>query len=88
MAIITQKPEVKLEVIFKVDESEARALDALVGYGDDAFIKQFYEFLGKGYLEPHEAGLRKFFKSIREMLPCILNRATDARKTFEGKPLF
>ena len=85
MAIITQKPEIKLEAHFKVDESEIRALDGLVGYGDDAFIKQFYDFLGKSYLEPHEQGLRKFFKSIRDQIPQMLGKINDARRVFEEK---
>ena len=50
MAQITQKPTVTLDLNFRVTEAEARALNALVGYGDDAFIVAFKEKLGKVYL--------------------------------------
>jgi hypothetical protein len=48
-----------------LSESEMRALDALAGYGDDAFLKAFYKDLGTHYLKPHEAGLRSLFAAIR-----------------------
>lgn len=75
-----------LEVVLIISESEARALDALAGYGDDAFIKQFYEHLGKHYMEPHEKGLRLFLKTIREGsgIGSVLSRMDDARQVFDG----
>jgi hypothetical protein len=86
MAKITQRPRVVLEVQFTIDEEEARALDALVGYGDDAFIAAFKESLGRAYLDGHEDGLRRFFASVREWLPQYLLRANAAREMFD-KPL-
>lgn len=83
MAKIVQRPDVKLEVVFACTEPEARALDALVGYGDDAFVEAFYEKLGKHYMEPHEKGLRSFFQSIRDQMPAILSRTDEARKVFQ-----
>lgn len=80
MAKITAVPKLGINIQFQVDESEARALDALAGYGDDAFIKHFYEFLGKHYMEPHEQGLRMFLKSIREQFSGPLSRIDEARK--------
>lgn len=82
MASIVAKPTIELRVTFALSESEARALDALVGYGDDAFIKVFYEHLGKAYMENHEVGLRSLFKSTREVLPGILSMTDNARKAF------
>ncbi len=55
MAQITEHPTITLEASFKVTEAELRALDALAGYGDDAFIKMFYTDLGEHYMKPHEA---------------------------------
>ena len=79
----------RTSMIFGVDislsESEARALDALVGYGDDAFIKHFYETLGKAYMEHHEAGLRSLFKRLREDMPPQLRRIDQARDVWKGK---
>ncbi|MCX5478486.1 hypothetical protein OSH08_05690 [Kaistia geumhonensis] len=51
-----------------------RALDALVGYGVDAFLKVFYEKLGEAYMRPHEAGLRSLFKAIgRDVGPALMD---------------
>lgn len=85
MAKIIGKPNIDLKFQFEINEAEARALDALVGYGDDAFIKHFYETLGKCYMENHEKGLREFFQSIRQSVPGILSQLGKARSAFEGK---
>lgn len=85
MATILGRPKIELQVTIALGEEEARALDALVGYGDDSFVKVFYEKLGEHYMKPHEAGLRLLFKSIREQMPCVLSRVNAARKAFDGK---
>lgn len=82
MADIKGHAAIDLCVDMRFTEAECRALDALVGYGDDAFIKQFYGMLGEHYLKPHEAGLRIFFKSIRENMPSVIARADAAREAF------
>ena len=79
MSKLLVKPKVSIAVIFEVDESEARALDALAGYGDDAFIKVFYEKLGEGYMREHEKGLRSFLTSIRGIVGPALSEVDDAR---------
>lgn len=86
MATIDSRPTIELKVTFALTEPEARAFDALVGYGDDAFIKHFYEGLGQAYLKQHEQGLRSLFKSVREQLPYVLSRADRARKAFQDEP--
>jgi hypothetical protein len=82
MALISQKPTVQVQATFQLDEEEMRALDALAGYGTEVFLKTFYEKLGREYLEPHENGLRKLFKTVRDAIPAILERADEARKAF------
>jgi hypothetical protein len=84
MAKITGIPAIEITTTFTVSESELRALEALAGYGDDAFITHFYEKLGKAYMLKHEAGLREFLKSIRNTVGPILNRTDQARKIFNG----
>lgn len=84
MAKITVRPAVDLVFRFSIDEQEARALDALAGYGDDSFITAFYEKLGKSYMEDHEAGLRSFLKSIRDIIPPALLQLESARKAFDS----
>lgn len=81
MILSQQKQEFK--VTLTVTEIQARALDALVVYGDDAFINNFYEFLGKHYMQPHEQGLRSLFKEIRSEMPTTLARFDEARKVFQ-----
>lgn len=78
--------DVQLQVTTTLSEAECRALDALVGYGADAFLKVFYEKLGKAYMQPHEAGLRSLFESIGRDVRPYLSRIDSARKTFnEGR---
>ena len=42
---IEGRPKLELEMTIRLNESEARALDALAGYGDDSFVKAFYSLL-------------------------------------------
>lgn len=63
-----------------LDEGELRALDALVGYGTQPFLDVFYKHLGKSYMEPHEPGLRRLFKKIRENVPSAIAKADMARE--------
>lgn len=82
MAQITELPVVVVTAKFTVTEGELRALEALAGYGDDAFIRTFYKEMGETYLKPHEQHLREFLKSIRDIAGPILNRADKARAAF------
>lgn len=83
MAKLVQQPTVNVEATFTVSEAELRALDALAGYGDDAFIKMFYKEMGQHYMKPYEAGLREFLQTVRSFAPSIIRRTDDARKAFE-----
>jgi hypothetical protein len=64
MAKITTRPNVNLDLTFTINESEARALDALAGYGDDSFIKAF-----KSYYNGTRPGVLKWAKD--EEFPTI-----------------
>ena len=86
MAEIIGRPNVNLDLTFRINEAEARALEDLAGYGDDNFIKAFYEKLGKCYMEKHEAGLRSFLCSVRKFLPSYLAALDEARKAFLSLP--
>jgi len=65
------KTEISLKVNFSVkcelSEGDLRALDALVGYGYDAFLNCFYTHMGKSYLEPHAADLKLLFEKIESL---------------------
>jgi hypothetical protein len=82
---IVGRPTVKLIVEFSITEEEARALNALALYGDDQFIKAFYDKLGRTYMERHEEGLRSFLKGVRDKLPSLLRSADAARVAFDTK---
>ena len=82
MAQIIGRPNVNLDLTFRINEAEARALDDLTGYGIDAFINAFYEKLGKAYMEKHEAGLRSFLNSVHKFIPPELAKLDVARQAF------
>ncbi|MFG1304219.1 hypothetical protein V5F34_08770 [Xanthobacter autotrophicus] len=73
------KPEVTVKATIELDEGDLAALDALAGYGTDAFLKVFYERLGEAYLKPHEKSLRKIFSEIRRVAPVAIKKAEEAR---------
>lgn len=79
---ITQRPHLELNVGIQLTGAEVRALDALVGYGIDAFLEVFYEHMGRHCLRPHEAGLRSLFETIRSELPAVMRRHDAALKAF------
>lgn len=85
MAEIVQKSKIEVTATMQFSEAELRALDALVGYGSDEFLKVFYEKMGKFYMQPHEAGLRALFESVSQVVPGILRRTDDARRVFTGE---
>jgi hypothetical protein len=85
MAKIEGRATLQVSVIISLNEAEMGALDALAGYGVDTFLKVFYEQMGRSYLEPHEAGLRSLFESVRSgpaAIGNVLSRADKARKVF------
>ncbi|HDR9163623.1 TPA: hypothetical protein QDB28_004027 [Burkholderia vietnamiensis] len=82
MASLSQQPTVTVEAALTLDEPEMRALEAITGYSANDFLSYFYKYMGKSYLQPHEAGFRSFWNSIREPLRLILRRADAARDAF------
>lgn len=83
MATASSRPIITVAVSFTVDEEEIRALDALAGYGDDGFVKAFYEKLGTAYMRDHEQGLRRFLKTIRGIAGPAIARVDEARKLLQ-----
>lgn len=65
---ITNKTQINFSSVLVLNETEIRALDALIGYGIDPFLKTFYEHMGQHYLKPHEAGLRSLFEAIQKQV--------------------
>jgi hypothetical protein len=79
---VTSNSVMQFNVFLKLTEEEARALDALVGYGFKPFLKVFYEHLGKSYMEPHEKGCQSLFNHVRSQIPQHLSRIDVTRKAF------
>lgn len=78
--LIAENPKVVVSATFELDEEEVAALDALAGYGVDAFLTVFYEKMGEAYLKPHEAGLRRILEAARGYAGPALQRASSARE--------
>ena len=85
MSEIKSGAAIKGEILLKLTEDEARALDAICGYGPDQFIKWFYANHGKHYLQPHEKAMRSLFDTVRSELGKHLRKFDEARKIFEKK---
>lgn len=85
MAKARPTADVDLQIAFTVNEREARALEALVGYGDKAFLETFYKYMGQSYLQPHEKGLISFFATVRASVSGPLQRVNEARDVFAGR---
>lgn len=84
MVKISNRTRIHFTVTMQLDEDQARALDAMIGYGFNTFLATFYKHLGKGYLEPHEAGLRRVFDAIGEQVSPELYRIDKARKILQS----
>lgn len=79
---LRQAPRVELDVDIRLTMHEVLALEALVGYGIEGFLKVFYEQMGRHYLEPHEKGLRSLFDTINHDLAPLKDRAENAWRAF------
>ena len=71
---------VRCDVHLRLSEEEARALEAICGYGPDEFVKWFYRNLGEHYLKPHEEGMRSLFATVKYELPKQLNKINKVRE--------
>lgn len=87
MAVIEGRAQLTATITIALTEAEAGALDALAGYDIEAFIKTFYEKMGKAYLQPYESGLRSLFRSLQDGdcgVRAVIRRASEAREVFSG----
>lgn len=71
------------EAVMHLTEPEIRALDALVGYGIEPFLKAFYETLGKAYMQDHEGGLRTLFDSVEKQVRPELARMDEVKRVLK-----
>ena len=83
MADIASRSRIEVRITLSLSEEEARALEALAGYGHKDFVGQFYEKFGRSYMQGHEEGLMSFLKSVKEIMPRELGKIDKARKAFK-----
>lgn len=82
MSSVKSNSFLSMEIVLKLNETEARALKALTEYGSDAFIQTFYTKLGKSGMQNHESGLKSLFETIKTELPEHLKKIDKARSAF------
>lgn len=82
---ITITTDVSIKATIELSEGDLRALDAMAGYGADAFLRAFYIKLGQHYMKPFERDLRGLFKRIQGTVPLALAGVEAARKELGGK---
>jgi len=80
MEKIKSQSQFELKINIELTEDEARALKEFTVFGTDAFLKVFYENLGKTTLSRHEKGVISLFETIRKEIPKHLNKADKVRK--------
>jgi hypothetical protein len=82
MKTISAKSKVNIEfsITLNLTVDEASALDAIVGYGVDEFLKTFYQHVGKAYLEPYESSMKDLFKKVKEELPFEIAKIKTAQE--------
>lgn len=83
MAEINFRKIVTVEATLTLTEDEICALDALAGYGTEAFLNCFYKNMGRHYLERHEKGLLSLFDKVRQTAAPALGAAAFARRTLQ-----
>lgn len=72
--------QITVNATLTLTEQEIGALDALVGYGIEAFLKHFYTALGRSYLQPYEKGMRSLFETVAATCPTALSDVRKARQ--------
>lgn len=72
--------DVSVLATLELNEGELHALNAIVSYGADQFLRAFYQHLGETYLKRHETSLRTLFKKIQRELPSVLKVVNESRK--------
>jgi hypothetical protein len=79
MEKVKSSSSININIHLTLNEIEARALEAIAGYGSTEFLRVFYEKLGISYLKPHEDGIISIFENISKELPKHIQKAEDTR---------
>lgn len=87
MEKVNSTSQMDFQVILKLTEKEARALQAITVYGTKEFLETFYKYLGKSYLQAHEDGVKSLFETIKKDLPAHLNKMDKCRDLWRTESL-
>lgn len=66
------------KIYLELTEGEAGALDAICGYGPEAFLKWFKNNLGRYYIEKYEKHVKSLFEKAQKLEQAI-HQAKKAR---------
>lgn len=75
---------VEFKINIELTENEARAWDAIVGYGFKNFIEVFKKNLGSHYISPYEKVAEKMFNDTRQELGFQLHAIDEVKKAIEN----
>lgn len=76
--------DLNITATVQLTEGQLAALEAMAGYGPDAFLKAFYVKLGKHYMKPFERDLRDLFEAIHVQVGPALRRVRETRQKLEA----
>jgi hypothetical protein len=83
MSRATTNIKIEFSATMTLNETECRALDALIGYGVDAFLKVFKQHMGEAYLRGHEAGVASLFETVGKTVHPALTDINQLRNDIE-----
>jgi len=77
------KTKVEFKVYLELTEAEARAFEAIIGYGWEPFATFFYKSLGSYYLKPYEKAAKSLFSQRQDIIYQLYN-IDQVRKAVEN----
>lgn len=83
MAKVLSTSKITTEIVFQVNESEARAVSALASYDAEGLAKIISTSLGRGFYNDHGIALASFFDTVRAQIRPHLKDVDDARKLLQ-----
>lgn len=74
------KVDVQMNITLTLTIEEAKALNAIAGYGTKPFLDLFYEKMGKHYLQPQEKDFILFLEKCQYQIPKEISKIERAKK--------
>ena len=80
MTRVTNSLSVEFTTTITLTEMEIHALEALVGYGADAFLELFKKTCGVSYIRGAEDGIKTLFHTIARDVAPVHKEIQEAKK--------